>query len=351
MNESGFIALTIINLIRSSSILWIGIKGKNISNIISSIFCFFGLQFIIPIVIGKSYYLPTFFLGLLFVLVSGYLNKGLTIKPAIWLKDKNLYASFPKDPIIFAVILLLLVGGYGSGSYFIPIYYGRWVVNQPYCPDSDLMALAQKSDDEKTLWEIINHKNCSSKILEVICERDASGFINSALAYSKKLPVDCIRKLAKSENKMILSAIAGNFNTPPEIIMEIVKQNQNDDFPSNEIKKSVAGNPQTPQHILADLLNCEDKSVLRNIAANPSASENMLAQLYHDSDACVKCEVINAIKSMGKSKKERMINRITMGNLFPDPTENFQFQKLSKACREQDSWNLYKTKMDIYGEK
>ena len=91
-----------------------------------------------------------------------------------------------------------------------------------------------------------------------------------------------LTELAKDSNCDVLSYVAGNPNTPADVLTELAKD-------SNwYVRRYAAGNPNTPVDVLAELAKDSNCDVRRYAAGNPNTPADVLTELAKDSNCDVR---------------------------------------------------------------
>ena len=106
--------------------------------------------------------------------------------------------------------------------------------------------------------------------------------VRRSAAGNPNTPVEVLTELAKDSNWNVRRSAAGNPNTPVEVLTELAKD-------SNwSVRRSAAGNPNTPVEVLTELAKDSDSDVRLNAAGNPSTPVEVLTELAKDSDSDVR---------------------------------------------------------------
>jgi len=164
-------------------------------------------------------------------------------------------------------------------------------------------------------------------IVSYIMEHDIQ--YNQKLQAYKYLDYEFMRALVKEEtNPRILSIlandayikqyVAGNNNTPPEVLALLAKDNY------ALVRENVAGNNNTPPEVLALLAKDNDITVRENVAKNNNTPPEVLALLAKDNDITVRENVAknnNTPKEifalLSKDHNERVRQRVAGNNNTP----------------------------------
>ena len=106
--------------------------------------------------------------------------------------------------------------------------------------------------------------------------------VRRSAAGNPNTPVEVLTELAKDSNCDVRRNAAGNPNTPVEVLTELAKD-------SNwGVRRSAAGNPNTPVEVLTELAKDSNWGVRRNAAGNPNTPVEVLTELAKDSDWSVR---------------------------------------------------------------
>ena len=86
------------------------------------------------------------------------------------------------------------------------------------------------------------------------------------------------KEFLRNESVYVRRSAAGNPDTPGAVLAELAKD------PDNDVRRSAGGNPNTPGAVLAELAKDPDWGVRSSAAGNPNTSGAVLAELAKDSD-------------------------------------------------------------------
>ena len=102
--------------------------------------------------------------------------------------------------------------------------------------------------------------------------------VRRSAAGNPNTPVEVLTELAKDSNWNVRLSAAGNPNTSVEVLTELAKDSDCD------VRRSAAGNPNTPVEVLTELAKDSSWSIRRSAAGNPNTSVEVLTELAKDSD-------------------------------------------------------------------
>ena len=106
--------------------------------------------------------------------------------------------------------------------------------------------------------------------------------VRRSAAGNPNTPVEVLTELAKDSDCDVRYSAAGNPNTPVEVLTELAKDSDCD------VRYSAAGNPNTPVEVLTELAKDSDCDVRYSAAGNPNTPVEVLTELAKDSDWSVR---------------------------------------------------------------
>ena len=220
-----------------------------------------------------------------------------------------------------------------------------WSEDTPY----EFYENVLKYGEDGHKWEIANSYATPTKILDVLAF-DKNDAIRLKAIKNENLSSDTIKKVFNKEYKKdknnidFFEAIGEHKNAPSDVLSRLIGN------PNKEVRRSVAGNPNTSPKDLENLAHYnDDKTILKNIAGNESANEDTLTYLfnnYRNSDirgelaANDNCP-LDIVKTLAKSR-DSYVRAGAQGNLErrkrkeqDSQTLKIDLSKLSPEMREK----------------
>lgn len=130
-----------------------------------------------------------------------------------------------------------------------------------------------------------NH-NTPPDLLEMLA-RDPDGYVRSAVALNQSTPARLLSELADDEmvdfdateerlRYIVMEAVAKNTNTPSEDLIRLSES------PSEDVRAAVASNPKSPIDIIKKLSRDQSWLVRLSVAKNPATEPEVLVHLAYD---------------------------------------------------------------------
>jgi len=122
--------------------------------------------------------------------------------------------------------------------------------------------------------------------------------IKNSVAGNPNTPSDVLKELAKDERLALRRIVAGNPNTPSDVLKELAKE-KDSQWPSEifydfadpkvesildsltngqQVRQTVAGNPNTPKETLIELSKEKDQGMKIELAGNPNTPKEILIE-------------------------------------------------------------------------
>lgn len=110
------------------------------------------------------------------------------------------------------------------------------------------------------------------------CERLDLVSLTAAHARRSRNP-SLLKELACATEPRVAGAVAGNRNTPREVVKRLVCMSE-----EARIRRAAAGNPACPPEVLDELALCDDPSIRRAVASNAATSQYVLDLLAKEDE-------------------------------------------------------------------
>jgi 3-methyladenine DNA glycosylase AlkC len=189
--------------------------------------------------------------------------------------------------------------------------FGEWIL--PLAPK----ALAPYLTSEAIETFMVKHLKRKNKSLE---------YLASVILYSEA----ALKLLAKDKDDWVRKSVAGNSNTP-EALLKLLSKDK--DY---SVRRCIARNPNTPEALLSQLSKDKYPSVRKGVAENPDTPEALMTLLSEDKDSGVRqaaVENINPPEFILKQLAKDEENKVR-GAVATDPDT-------SKETFETSSTNKY----------
>jgi predicted DNA-binding WGR domain protein len=140
--------------------------------------------------------------------------------------------------------------------------------------------------EQGTIHEMVYHPDIPDEILERMA-RVKCPYTYQHLAKRHNLPSSVLLKLAKSENRDVITDLAQHPQTPANLLEDFAKlpigsSRINGSRPRSILHENIARHPNTPSHILQNLAQSTDELVRAAVASNPNVPLHLLTQLAED---------------------------------------------------------------------
>lgn len=140
--------------------------------------------------------------------------------------------------------------------------------------------------------------------LDLYSKTDADGndmlHIRRVVAGNPNTPGHVLGRLAEDTNPLIRRRVAENPNTPIEILRKL-----SSDIHS-EVRLAVAENPNASTDILARLAEDEDSDVRYGVAESPHMPEQILLKLAQDDNPYVRCRAMKTVRMLSPEIQSRL---------------------------------------------
>ena len=124
--------------------------------------------------------------------------------------------------------------------------------------------------------------------------------VRRVVAGNPNTPKQVLTRLAEDTNEAIRRAVAENPKTP----VEMLKQLAFDNHP--EVRLAVAENSHTPKETLSLLANDENADVRYGVAENPHMPEHILLSLARDENPYVRCRALKTLQMLAPDMQTRL---------------------------------------------
>lgn len=124
--------------------------------------------------------------------------------------------------------------------------------------------------------------------------------VRRVVAGNPNTPKQVLVRLAGDRNESIRRAVAENPRTPVDIIRLLARDK------SSDVRLAVAENSHTPTDILALLAEDEDPDVRFGVAESPHMPENILVQLARDENPYVRCRALKTLQMLAPDLQTRL---------------------------------------------
>jgi len=124
--------------------------------------------------------------------------------------------------------------------------------------------------------------------------------VRRVVAGNPNTPKQVLARLGADTSEAIRRAVAENPKTP----VDMLKQLAFDNHP--EVRLAVAENSQTPRETLSLLANDENGDVRYGVAENPHMPEHILVSLARDENPYVRCRALKTLQMLAPDMQSRL---------------------------------------------
>ncbi len=124
--------------------------------------------------------------------------------------------------------------------------------------------------------------------------------VRRVVAGNPNTPRQVLLRLAEDANVSIRRAVAENPRTPIEVLKKLVFD------PDSEVRMAVAENKNSPAEILALLARDENVDVRYGVAESPHMPEAILVALAHDDNPYVRCRSLKTLQMLAPDLQARL---------------------------------------------
>jgi len=124
--------------------------------------------------------------------------------------------------------------------------------------------------------------------------------IRRVVAGNPNTPGHVLARLSEDTNPLIRQRIAENPNSPIDVLRKL-----SDDIHS-DVRLAVAENPNASTDILAKLAEDEDSDVRYGVAESPHMPEQILLLLAQDDNPYVRCRAMKTVKMLSPEVQSRL---------------------------------------------
>jgi len=124
--------------------------------------------------------------------------------------------------------------------------------------------------------------------------------VRRVVAGNPNTPRQVLMRLADDANVSVRRAVGENPRTPIDVLKKLV-------FDHNaEVRMAVAENKNSPAEILAMLAKDENVDVRYGVAESPHMPEEILAELAHDENPYVRCRSLKTLQMLAPDLQARL---------------------------------------------
>jgi len=138
-----------------------------------------------------------------------------------------------------------------------------------------LMKLLAESKNEQVRTELAQNSRLTLDLITLL-STDKVKQVQSSIAENPSTPPEILMSLSKEKDKDldIKSSLAKNPHTPPFILEELMN--------FDELKSDIAQNPSSPQNVLKELAIDDDPQIRRYVAGNQNTPADVLKDLLFE---------------------------------------------------------------------
>jgi hypothetical protein len=124
--------------------------------------------------------------------------------------------------------------------------------------------------------------------------------VRRVVAGNPNTPKQVLTRLGEDNSESIRRAVAENPKTPVDLLRKLA-------FDSHpEVRLAVAENIHTPRETLSLLANDENADVRYGVAENPHMPENILVSLARDENPYVRCRALKTLQMLAPDMQARL---------------------------------------------
>jgi HEAT repeat protein len=149
--------------------------------------------------------------------------------------------------------------------------------------------------------------------------------VRKVVAGNPNTPRQVLARLAEDSSAYIRKSVAVNPKTPPDVLKRLASDQ------NSEVRLAVAENPHIPAEILAMLVEDADVDVRFGVAENPHIHEDVLFQLTTDENPFVRHRAMKTLEMLAPDVQSRLKIMLQQAFLFSHNNGTQPEQKSKEA--------------------
>lgn len=139
-----------------------------------------------------------------------------------------------------------------------------------------------------------------------------TGQVRRVVAGNPNTPKQILMRLASEDSHDIRRSVAENPKSPVEVLRDLSRDTHVD------VRLAVAENPNTPSDTLCILATDADVDVRYGVAENPHMPESILFQLSQDENPYIRCRALKTMQMLApdvQSRLKLLLQQVYLGSL------------------------------------